>query len=178
MNAFDESGWIIGKIGPTNGGPFITLFTASAPAKIPEAELDRAARDLCGASISIEPKKTYLRGAAPLADVAFASVEVPGLEIARILVRTYPVTRGPEQKARALESAKAIGGAGMDWLVIRATRIIELAPAPGATEAHLLVVAFALATADLAAIHPAEGGSVFGPKTAREKLGKLGVPLR
>ncbi|HTJ80216.1 MAG TPA: hypothetical protein VL400_00795 [Polyangiaceae bacterium] len=176
--AFDDNGWSVGNVGPAPGGPHLTLFTASAPAKLGARELDRIAKDLAGASISILPEKKYPRGASPNADVALASVELADAGPARALVRAYPVTRGLEQKARALESARAMGGAGMDWLVARAVRTIEVVPASGASDAHVWVLAFALATMDLAAIHPPEGGVVFGPKTARERLAKLGLKLR
>jgi hypothetical protein len=177
-STFDASGWFTGKVGPSKGATHATLFTSNPAARFDLPALRGSVEDLCGATLSLEPAKLYPSGAAPLQDVAFFQLDVPGVGAGGVAVITFPVERALALRKAALECARTKGGGGMDSLVLRARRVIEIVPKAGEGEAHAWVLAYALALADLAAIHPADDSAVFGPKTARARLGALGVTLR
>ncbi len=175
---FDASGWFTGRVGPSKGDKHATLFTSNVAVRFDEAGLRGSALDLCGASLTMTPAKAYPSGAAPLQDVAFFEVGVPGAGTGRVAVITFPIERALPSRAAALECARTKGGGGMDSLILRARRVLEIVPKSGDSRAAAWVVAYALALADLAAIHPTDDSAVFGPKTARARLGALGVSLK
>jgi hypothetical protein len=103
----------------------------------------------------------------PLGDAADPTV---------VQVHTLPLAELPAVKAAADRAVEAIGGAGMDALVARATRawMVEKSPATGGDPRAPLAMAALLAGVLLAPVVPPEGGAIFGLKGARTRLEALG----
>ena len=97
-------------------------------------------------------------------------------EPAVVQVHTLPLAEAPAVKAAAERAAEAIGGAGMDALVARATRawLVARTPASGGDPRAPLAMAALLAGVLLAPVVPPEGGVIFGLRGARLRLESLG----
>ena len=93
-----------------------------------------------------------------------------------VQVHTLPLAELPAVKAAADRAVEAIGGAGMDALVARATRawLVVKSPLPGGDPRAPLAMAALLAGVLLAPVVPPEGGVIFGLKGARVRLDALG----
>ena len=98
------------------------------------------------------------------------------VEPAVVQVHTLPLAELPAVKEAADRAVDAIGGAGMDALVARATRawMVEKRPAMGGDPRAPLAMAALLAGVLLAPVVPPEGGAIFGLKGARTRLDALG----
>ncbi len=93
-----------------------------------------------------------------------------------VQVHTLPLAEAPAVRAAAERAAEAIGGAGMDALVARATRawLVAKAPSPMGDPRAPLAMAALLAGVLLAPVVPPEGGVIFGLRGARVRLEALG----
>lgn len=93
-----------------------------------------------------------------------------------VQVHTLPMDELPSVREAADRAVEAIGGAGMDALVARATRVwmVERRPMAGGDPRAPLAMAALLAGVLLAPVVPPEGGAIFGLKGARARLEALG----
>lgn len=164
---YDENGWRIDLVRPLPRAAAFTLFATDPSARLELAVLEPTARAI-GLELSVEPPKTYPHEASPLSDAAVFGARVDGVSVA-IEVRTFPIDRAVTLRSEAIELATSKGGAGMESLVKRARRIWQVEIAP--SERAALAVATVLSSVRLAAIMPPSEGPIFGPKTARERLG-------
>lgn len=165
--AFDDAGWLIGQLKPWARDEALTLFASDASSALDQSALDARARGH-GLSISVEPPKRYPAGATPIADAAWLLVAPLGKSVAaRVAVTTFPVERAFDLREEALRVASTRGGAGMDALVRRARRVWQVRLGDDIQAA--LRVAAVLSAQRLGAILPADGGALFGPKTAWER---------
>jgi hypothetical protein len=170
----DRNGW---ASFPVEALPLSRAYTLLAPE--PSARIDIAlwahkARTFFGVTLELEQPKAYPNGEAPAADAARVEVlRKGGGASTRVLVVTVPVEEAPEARLGAVAGAAAIGGAGMDVLVQRARRVWQVSNeiAEGGDPSAPLALAAILASVLLAPIVPPGGGTIFGVKGARERLG-------
>lgn len=96
-------------------------------------------------------------------------------EPTRVRVHTAPIEEAPAAREAADAAVRAIGGAGMDFLVARAQRVWMIeAKVPAGDPRAPLAMAALLAGVLLAPVVPPEGGAIFGLKGARSRLEALG----
>jgi hypothetical protein len=168
---FDESGWAIGPVAPLLPSDAWTLFSPDPDARVDVARWAHQARTFFGASIELLRPKKYSRGVYPVVDEVPMELQDKG-RVSRVRVVTVPLSQAPEAKRAADQAVMAIGGAGMDVLVSKAVRVwqVDARVDEGGDPRAPLRLAAILASILLAPIVPPEGGSIFGVKTARERL--------
>jgi len=157
-----------------------TAWTLLAPE--PEARVDAArwahqAETFFRATLRVVQEKRYPAGTLPLVDAVEVEIAPRGAaSTTRVLVVTLPLDRAPSAKRAGEAGARAIGGAGMDVLVARATRVWQIAGAVDAEGDALAPLALAgvLASLLLAPIVPPGAVTIFGVKGARERLSAAG----
>jgi len=170
----DRNGWVITRVEPLPVSRAYTLLAADPSARFDVALWAHKARTFFGAALELEQPKAYPSGEAPASDAAVVEVKrKAGGAKTRVLVVTLPVEEAPEARLAAEAGAAAIGGAGMDVLVQRARRVWQIVSevADGEDPAAPLALAAILASVFLAPIVPPGGGTIFGVKGARERLG-------
>jgi hypothetical protein len=177
---FDANGWATGAISPL---PTAQSFSLLAPEPSPRIDAGRwahQARTSLRAVLELAQPKRYPSATMPLADAVHVTVvHLDAVETARptqVLVLTLPLDRAPAVRAAAVAGAEAIGGAGFDVLVTRGQRLWQVSDAveEGGDRRAPLAVAAMLAAVYLAPIVPPGGGTIFGLKTARQRLEALG----
>ena len=147
----------------------------------PRVELPRwiaQARTLVRAELTLLVRLSDPDGALPAAASLGFTLRPLGdaAEPTLVTVHTRPLAEVGAVREAAERAAVAIGGAGMDALVARATRAWLVAkdpPAGGDARAPLAMAAL-LAGVLLAPVVPPEGGAIFGLKGARARLEALG----
>ena len=172
----DENGWATGKIDALPLERAWTLFSPEAEARADTVRWAHHARTFFSLELTVTPTKLYPTGAFPLADLCEVAVGRAGAAPARVHVVTVPIDRSAGARAAGLAAALAPYGAGFDALVMRAKRLWQIAETPladGDARAPL-VVAAVLAAVLLAPILPPREVAIFGVKTARERLARLG----
>ncbi|NUP05792.1 MAG: hypothetical protein HOW73_07005 [Polyangiaceae bacterium] len=169
---FDEAGWAVDPVHPLAAEAAYSLFTSDASARFDVRMMTPKAASLLGLAISVEPAKRFVHGAYPNADRAQIVLESSDFPRSVVLARVFPIERATELKARAV----SVGSMGMETLVTRARRVIQLeaAPASGDPRAPLACAAIFAATF-LAAVLPPDEPILFGTKGARERLENLGI---
>jgi hypothetical protein len=143
-----------------------SLFSADAGLRLDQHLLSHKMRDLFDLEVAIEPPKSFPHGGAPLADRAILR-----LGDATLRVRSLPIERAGAVLAAANEVARAMGGAGMDVLLKRARKLIQI-ESPSRDRTTLSAAAL-LSTAFLAVVLPPDEDALFGIKGARERLADL-----
>lgn len=171
---FDENGWAVGAIAPL-AEPAWSILSPEADARVDAARWAHQARTFFKLELEVLTPKHYPSGALPLADVLEIAIGRGDLggETARVQVVTVPIDRAPEARRRGLDAAAAIGGAGMDALVLRAKRLWQIADDAAHPHAPLAIAAV-LASLLLGPIVPPSADAIFGVKGARERLDRLG----
>ncbi|MDI1477660.1 hypothetical protein [Polyangium sp. y55x31] len=170
----DRNGWASLPIEPLPVASAYTLLAPDPSARVDIALWAHKARTFFGVGLELLQPKAYPNGEAPRADAAVVLVQRKGLRAAaRVLVVTVPVEEAPEARAAAEAGAAAIGGAGMDVLVQRGRRVWQVSSEVGEGDDPNAPLALAaiLASILLAPIVPPGGGTIFGVKGARERLG-------
>lgn len=109
-------------------------------------------------------------------DIVIAVAPVVGGVPTRVTVQTLPIAECPEVMVAARRGVDAIGGAGMDVLVARAQRIVQVALAVEGDPRAPLLVAALLASVLLGPIVPPDEVTIYGVRGARVRLEKLGWP--
>jgi hypothetical protein len=175
---FDDQGWARGAVAPLDPREAWTLLSPEPDARIDALRWAHQADTFFRARLSVVQAKRYPSGTLPLADlVELDLARSADGEATRVLVVTVPADRAPEALAAGAAGARAIGGAGFDALVPRTRRVWQvrerLGPAGGDARAPLAAAAI-LASLFLAPVVPPEGGTIFGVKTARERLAARG----
>jgi post-segregation antitoxin (ccd killing protein) len=168
----DENGWATGAITPL-AGPVWSILSPELEARVDSARWAHQAATFFKLELEVLTPKRYPSGAAPLADEIEIAIGRAGEDKARVRVVTVPLDRAPEARRRGLEAARAIGGAGMDALVLRAKRLWQVEACEARPEAALAIAAV-LASLLLGPIVPPSGDAIFGVKGARERLERLG----
>jgi hypothetical protein len=163
---YDENGWRIELVRALPRSGAFTLFATDPSARLEPAVLDPAARAI-QLQLSVDPPKKYPHDTAPLSDAATLRAVFGGGSF-EVEIRTFPVDRGLALRSEAIDIATSKGGAGMDSLVKRARRVWQIETS--SSERAALAIAAVLSSVRLAAILPPDGGPIFGPKTARERL--------
>lgn len=147
-------------------------YSVLSPEPIPRVEPARwahQARTFLDAIMTVE--------GGPMSDdlaLTVASVRAP--RITRVPVQTLPLADCPAILAAAERGVAAIGGAGMDVLVARATRVWQLARDVDGDPRAPLVAAALLASVLLGPIVPPDEVTIYGVRGARVRLEKLGWP--
>lgn len=157
---------------PMNPALHWTLFAAEAEARIDLPLWTAQARSLVRAQLALVEVITDPGGRLPReATVTFLiRHESDTLKASGVRVHTLPLTDLPRASEVASDAVRAIGGAGMDFLVARAQRVWMVETGHSRDVRAPLAVAAVLAGVLLAPIVPPEGGVIFGLKTARTKL--------
>ena len=111
-------------------------------------------------------------------DIATVEIDVgpPVGAATRIAVRTFPISETPELIAAAERGVAAIGGAGFDALVARATRVWQVPREVPGDPRTPLVLAAVIASVLLGPIVPPDEVTIFGVKGARMRLQARGWP--
>ncbi len=159
---YDDNGWAEGPVNALPRREATTLF-CSENVRLDPALLAAHARSLLDLELTLTPPKRFESGASPNADLA--RVTLAGESA---WVRVFPVERGPLLRAEALRVAEGLGGQGMDLLVKRATRVLQVSDPSG--DLVELRIAALLSASFLAVIFPREESALFGIKGARERL--------
>jgi len=168
---FDSSGWALDPVLPLARRETWSLFSADTGARLDEHLLGHAASELFGGTLQIEPKKDFSKGAKPSADRGILRLRVPELYETALVVRLMPVERAALLTAEALRVAGVMGGAGMDSMVKRARKLIQIETS--LCDRQSLSLACLLSRAFLGAILPPHEDALFGIKGARERLSML-----
>lgn len=138
------------------------------------------ARTFLGAELAMVQRLTHPDGVLPAAATLGFTLRRVGDEGAptRVRVHTRPIDEAAGVREAGERAARAIGGAGMDALVRKATRawMVEATPDGGGDARAPLVMAAVLAGVLLAPIVPPEGDAIFATKGARQRLDALGWP--
>lgn len=163
---FDANGWAEGPVTALERALCWSLFSADAGLRLDQHLLSHKMRDLFDLEVTVEPPKSFSRGGAPLADRAILH-----LCDAALRVRLVPVERAGAVLAEANAVARAMGGAGMDVLLKRARKLIQIESAR--RDRATLSAAALLSTAFLAVVLPPDEDALFGIKGARERLSDL-----
>jgi hypothetical protein len=155
------------------------LFAADPVGRVELARWTHQAATLIRAELVLEQRLTDPDGRLPPAAAlgfTLRRMDDPTAEPARVLVHTAPLDELPAVRAAGVRAAEAIGGAGMDALVARATRAWLVAPTPaGGGDARApLAMAALIAGVLLAPVVPPGGGTIFGLKGARARLEAMG----
>lgn len=176
MFEFDASGWLSGALTLLPAEAAYTLFLPDEGARLElKALVPHGAR--IGFDLMMEPTKRFAHGASPRSDAAWITARAAEGEVeGTVALRLAPIERAPGLVKDGLAAAMAMGGAGMDALVKRARRVLQVERVPREGDARIaLVVASACAGAFLAPILPPERDALFGLKGARERLLALGI---
>lgn len=171
---FDRRGWAAGPVEPLPVARAYTLLAKEPSSRMDLALWAHKARTFFRTEIELHPPKAYPNGDAPDGDAAEVEVRLEKRNPStRVWLITVPIASAPEALAAGEAGARAIGGAGMDVLVARARRAWQIAEAApqGGDPSGPLVLAAILASVMLAPIVPPGGGTIFGVKGARERLG-------
>lgn len=177
---YDEHGWARGAVEslPIEGA--YSLFARERDSRIDAAAWAAHGRRFFNLEVKLAREKHYQAGTVPLADVAELDVARVGdaTSRARVTVVTIPLSRAEHVRAAGMLAAAAIGGAGMDSLIARASRLWQAGAevAPGEDPRAPLAVAALLAAMLLGPVLPPDRSVVFGVKGARERLARLGWP--
>lgn len=163
---FDANGWAEGAVASLDRAACFSLFSADAGLRLDQHLLSHKARDLLDLEVRIEPAKAFPLGGVPLADRA-----VLHLSGGAVRVRLVPIERGARVLAAANDVARAMGGAGMDVLLTRARKLIQI-ESTLRDRATLSAVAI-FSAAFLAVVLPPDEDALFGIKGARERLADL-----
>ncbi len=143
-----------------------------SPEPIPRVEAARwaqQARTFLDAIMTVEGD--------PMSDsLALTVAPLRAPHITRVPVQTLPLADCPAILAAAERGVGAIGGAGMDVLVARATRVWQVPRAVDGDPRAPLVVAALLASVLLGPIVPPDEVTIYGVRGARVRLEKLGWP--
>jgi hypothetical protein len=165
-DGFDANGWAEGSVAALERASCWSLFSADATLRLDQHLLSHKSRDLFDLEVRIEPPKDYSRGGAPVADRCILHLgEAP------IAVRVLPIERAGVVLAAANDVARAMGGAGMDVLLKRARKLIQIESTR--RDRASLSAACLLSTAYLAVILPPDEDALFAIKGARERLALL-----
>ncbi len=170
----DRNGWASFRVEALPVSRAYTLLAPEPSARVDVALWAHKARMFFGATLELVQPKAYPGGEAPLADAVEIQIErKKGGATTRVRVVTLPVEEAPEARLAGEAGAAAIGGAGMDVLVQRARRVWQVSSdvAQGEDPDAPLALAAILASVLLAPIVPPGGGTIFGVKGARERLG-------
>jgi hypothetical protein len=174
----DENGWAKGKIEALSLDRAWTLFSPEAEARIDAPRWAHQAQRFFSMQIAIAPPKRYPSGALPLADACEIALAPPKREAgaaARVRVITVPLDRAPHARSAALAIARGPAGGGFEALILRARRLWQIDASPIEGDARAPIAAAALlASLLLAPVLPPGESVLFGVKTARERLERLG----
>lgn len=170
----DLNGWAQGPLSPLPVARAYALLAPDPAARMDVARWAHQARTFFAARLELCQQKAYPEGRTPEADAV--EIEIGrGRQgrVTRVLVVTVPLAQAPEVRAAADAGVRAIGGAGFDALVARAQRSWQVSDevAPGGDPEAPLLVAAVLSSVLLAPIVPPGGGTIFGVKGARLRLG-------
>ncbi len=177
MVRFDEQGWAMGILEPMAIATAWTLLAPEPDARVDAARWAHQAETFFRATLRVVQEKRYPAGTLPIVDAVEVEIAPRGAaSTTRVLVVTLPIDRAPSAKRAGEAGARAIGGAGMDVLVARATRVWQIAGAVTAEGNALAPLALAgvLASLLLAPIVPPGAATIFGVKGARERLSAAG----
>lgn len=163
---FDANGWAEGPVTALERATCWSLFSADAGLRLDQHLLSHKMRDLFDLEVVVAPTKSFSRGGAPLADRGILH-----LGGAAVGVRLLPIERAAGLVSQANEVARAMGGAGMDVLLKRARKLIQIESA--VRDRATLSSALLLSTAFLAVVLPPDEDALFGIKGARERLANL-----
>jgi hypothetical protein len=170
----DRNGWAAFRVEPLPIARAYTLLSPDPAARIDLARWAHQARTFFGAKLELAQPKRYPEGQTPSVDaVEVELVRGATSTVTRVHVVTLPLEDVPDARVVAEEGARAIGGAGFDALVDRARRVWQIAdevPEGGDPNAPLALAAV-VASVLLAPIVPPGGGTIFGVKGARTRLG-------
>lgn len=163
---FDEHGWATDSVTALERVTCWSLFSADAGLRLDHHLLSHKARDLFDLELGLEPPKDFSKGGAPLADRGI--LRLGGAEVG---VRVLPIERASTVLAQAHDVARAMGGAGMDVLLKRSRKLIQIESAR--RDRATISAAAVLSAAFLAVVLPPDEDALFGIKGARERLSDL-----
>jgi hypothetical protein len=148
-----------------------SLYAREDGATLDEPRLAQQAKTFFGVELRFVARDPSLEDAFDI-DVLHGD----SMDTTRVRVITVKPEDAPGVRAAGEEAVIAIGGAGFDALLPKATRFWQVATTPldGRDTRAPLLVAAVLASVLLAPIVPPGGGTVFGVKGARERLEALG----
>jgi len=157
-----------------------SLLAAPALPRLDVPRLRQQARTFFEAELAVVQTISDPTGLLP--DRASIEIDIAPLREAtkttRVRLITLPLIEAPAVRAAADEGVAAIGGAGFDALVPKATRLwqVDTRLVQGSDERVAIVLAGVLASVLLSPIVPPGGRTIFGVKGARLRLESLRWP--
>ncbi|MBI4950536.1 MAG: hypothetical protein HY908_00740 [Myxococcales bacterium] len=179
MTNVDQHGWVVGAVVPLPPERAYSVLVPEPSSAIDAVRWAAQAARFFAAALAVEPAKRYPAGGWPRVDRAAVRVgplvETAVAEVPRgvVALATLPLSDAPLVRAQAERGVAAMGGAGFDVLLARATRLWQLdaVPLEGEPGAALLVAAL-LASLALGPV-VAPDGAVLGVKGCRGRLAAL-----
>lgn len=150
-----------------------SLFAAEPVARVDAARWGAQAATFFDASVALVQRVTDPDGALPThARFELDVSPAPGGAVTRVAVCTIPLGDAPALREVGARAVAAIGGAGMDALLAKATRLwqVRAAPVGGGDPRAPLVVTALLASVLLAPVVPPGELTAFGVRGARLRL--------
>jgi len=164
MDAFDESGWWVGRGEVWSVADAWTLFAREDDSRMVEARWRRQGQRHFGLTVAVAPDKRYPSGSQPRIDRARVTIGADGMAQHRLLLQTLPAASAEGLR----EEAMAIADGGMDALIRHSPRIWQWRVEEG--ERGALQLAALLASSLLGPVWPPGGDGVFGVRGARRRL--------
>ena len=169
---FDENGWLIGTVEPEPASQCHSILAPDASSMIAGERLRHQAHKFFGLDLRLETPKLYPGGGWPSTDRAvFCVGRLRHPDKRQVAITTLPLSSAPELRRQATEVGARVG-AGLDVLVARATRLWQI-PGP-VDDPFALALATVFASVLLGPVLPPSVDTVFGVKTARQRLLDLG----
>ncbi len=172
---YDERGWFEGLVRPLALDAAWHVLSPEPSSRLDETRLATHALTFFQTALSVSPRKAYDAGE-PVADVAVLELHPAGEPApVRALVQTLPLGRADEVVRAAMDSVGRVGDGGMSATAVRAKRLWQVRSAPGAPPYAGLLGATLLSSVLLGPVLPPDERTLFGPKSGRLRLEKLGV---
>jgi hypothetical protein len=167
---FDDNGWAVSSVTPLAVGHCYSILAPEPSSMLHAERIRHQAMRFFRLELRLVSEKRYPGGGFPTSDRATFSI-AHGSEQRSLEVITLPLDRAPAVRSAATDAAARVG-AGLDLLVARAVRLWQI-PSE-ADDPFPLALAAVLASLLLGPIVPPSATTVFGVKTARERLAGLG----
>jgi hypothetical protein len=176
---FDEHGWAMDPVQALPADRAYAVLSPETSSRFDEDRLASQALTFFKAGLRLKTPKQYEKGE-PTADVGELEIRLPHeKEWIKVTVTTLPVNRAPEVLRAAIDALGRIGDQGMGALVQRAKRVwqVELERSPASAAPASLLASAVFASVLLGPILPPGERTLFAVKTARSRLGTMGVRL-
>ncbi len=168
-DTYDDNGWWVGAVTPLPQASAFSLLAPDVSSLLNAERVKHQAKKFFALDVTSARPKHYPGGGFPRSD-RFSFDVGNGDRTRRVEAITLPLESAPD----VARQARVVGdrvGAGMDVLVRRAKRLWQV---PGdEDDPYALALVAVLASLLLGPVLPPSAGTVFGVKTARQRLDAL-----